>query len=55
MLCPLMMSNARFDDCDCVHRECAWWCSWSKCCAMVAISAELSDRLYDITQSIGDK
>lgn len=51
MDCPLRMMIGRYPY-DCEESNCAWWCSWSKCCAMVAIPAEISDRAHDIMQSI---
>ena len=37
----------------CQGEECAWWCEWSKCCALVAIPAEISDRMHDLEVTIG--
>lgn len=36
----------------CKEEGCAWWCEWDKCCALVAIAAELSDRLSEIAVKI---
>lgn len=49
--CPLKfaMPGDRY----CEEQECAWWCQWADCCAMVAIPAEISDRAHDIMQTIG--
>lgn len=51
MICPL---RYMFDRCpmECQENDCAWWCEWAKCCAMVAIPAEISDRAHDIMQKI---
>lgn len=46
--CPLRHDgNSR-----CLEEECAWWCEWAKCCAMVAIPAELSDRMHDLMKTM---
>ena len=39
---------------DCEKEKCAWWCDWANCCAMVALSSEISDRTHDIMQVMGD-
>lgn len=56
-VCPLKFNIATFRDnpinWQCEEQNCAWWCEWSKCCAMVAILAEISDRAHDIMQTIG--
>ena len=48
-ICPLM-SIKYSKRCD--EEECAWWCEWAKCCAMVAIPAELSDRMHDLVKTM---
>ena len=51
MNCPFRIIAGRFPY-DCDKEECAWWCAWANCCAMVAIPAEISDRAHDIIQSV---
>lgn len=46
--CPL-------DRLPCKKENCAWWCEWGRCCAMVAIPAELSDRIGEIATILGMK
>lgn len=46
-MCPLTQFNP------CLKNKCAWWCEWTKSCAMVAIPAEISDRASDIMKTIG--
>lgn len=36
----------------CIEGECAWYCEWSKSCAMVTIPAEISDRLVELRQAV---
>lgn len=48
-ICPLMSIKYR-KSCD--EEECAWWCEWAKCCAMVVIPAELSDRMHDLMKTM---
>ncbi len=45
-LCPFKFCSAGYEAC--VKSKCAWWCEWAKCCAMVGVAAELSDRLDEI-------
>lgn len=44
-ICPLTQNF-------CKEFKCGWWCSWSECCAMIAIPAEISDRISDLQQTI---
>lgn len=46
--CPLR-ANGTFG---CLEENCGWWCEWAKCCAMVAIPAELSDRMHDLMKTM---
>jgi len=52
MDCPLKLitTDRYYTECD--KEECAWWCAWANCCAMVAISSEISDKAHDIIQSM---
>ena len=54
-VCPLKFGgqNSFAQDCYCEEKNCAWWCEWTKSCAMAAIPAEISDRAYDVMQTIG--
>ena len=54
LICPLWRLAGRAPY-ECDQDKCAWWCDWAKCCAMVAIPAEISDRAHDIMQSVGGK
>lgn len=36
----------------CAGEECAWFCGWQNACSMVAIPAELADRLGEINSAI---
>ena len=38
----------------CEEEKCAWWCEWTKSCAMVAIPAELDNQAFNIMQTMGD-
>lgn len=49
-LCPFLSMTPQHAS-DCVEEECAWWCEWTDCCALVAIPAEISDRLSEIRQA----
>ena len=51
MDCPLRMMISRYQY-DCEESNRAWWCAWAKCCAMVAIPAEISDRAHEIMQKM---
>lgn len=55
-VCPLKFKPSILRDCpldyQCEEENCAWWCEWADCCAMVAIPAEISDRAHDIMQTI---
>jgi hypothetical protein len=37
----------------CEKEDCAFWCGWASCCALVAIPSEISDRMHDLEQTIG--
>lgn len=50
-LCPFKFAAYQYLR-DCEKEECAWWCDWANCCAMVAVPAEISDRAHDIMQTI---
>lgn len=52
MICPLkfLKKSTLMEGFECEEDECAWWCEWVKCCTMVAIPAEISDRAHDIIQ-----
>ena len=54
-ICPLkfLRKDTLYEDYCCEEDKCAWWCSWSNSCSMVAIPAEISDRSHDIMQAIG--
>ena len=53
-VCPFKTINITPQyDMSCVKNNCAWWCEWADCCAMVTIPAEISDRAHDIVQTIG--
>lgn len=47
-ICPMSIGGPNIHSRDCMGSKCAWWCSWANCCAMVAIPAELSDRLSEL-------
>ena len=49
--CPMKFNSSILIG-ECYREQCAWWCSWAECCAMVAIPAEISDRVHDIMQTI---
>lgn len=57
-VCPLKFKASIRRDCpldwQCEENDCAWWCEWAECCAMVAIPAEISDRAHDIVQTMRD-
>lgn len=53
--CPLLSitpTHQNKQECVCIGPECAWWCDWTKSCAMVAIPGEISDRMHDIVTTI---
>lgn len=53
-LCPLLTITPQHvgkQTYFCMREECAWWCEWTDCCALVAIPAEISDRLSEIRQA----
>lgn len=53
--CPLLSitpTHQAKQTCDCVESQCAWWCDWDKCCALVAIPSEISDRSNDLIRTI---
>lgn len=52
MDCPLKKITADRYYVNCDQHKCAWWCAWANCCAMVAISAEISDRAHDMMHSM---
>ena len=54
-VCPLkfLKTASPIESFRCEEEKCAWWCEWTKSCAMVAIPAEISDRAHDIMQTIG--
>lgn len=53
-VCPLkfLKKVTLLENFECVKENCAWWCEWAKCCAMVAIPAEISNRAHDIMQKM---
>lgn len=53
-VCPLkfLKKDTLSEKFECVEENCAWWCKWAKCCAMVAIPAKISDRAHDIMQKM---
>ena len=36
----------------CDKEKCAWWCKWLDCCAMVAIPAEIANKMEDIMNTL---
>lgn len=56
-VCPLKFTIATFRDdplCyQCEEEKCAWWCEWTKSCAMVAIPVELDNQAANIMQTMG--
>lgn len=56
-VCPLKFTIATFRDdplyYQCEEEKCAWWCDWTKNCAMVAIPAELDNQAANILQTMG--
>lgn len=55
-VCPLKFTGQTGFAYDpyCKKEDCAWWCEWAERCAMVAISAEISNRAHDIVQTMRD-
>lgn len=55
-VCPLkfLKKDTLSEKFECVEENCAWWCEWAKCCAMIAIPAEISDRAHDIMKMMED-
>ena len=55
-MCPMkfLKKQIMFEGFECEKEKCAWWCEWTKSCAMVAIPAEISDRAHDIMTTIGE-
>lgn len=53
-VCPLkfLKKVTLSENFECVKENCAWWCKWAKCCAMVTIPAEISNRAHDIMQKM---
>ena len=52
-VCPFKTINMNaWHDMNCEKQNCAWWCEWTDRCAMVTIHAEISNRAYDIMQTI---
>lgn len=50
-LCPLcMVKGGRGPYCD--GKNCAWWCEFQKCCAVAAITAQISDSLHDLALDV---
>ena len=54
-LCPIFVALQQSYHRHCIEDECGWWCEWNKSCAMVAIAAEVSDRLGEIRNTIAYK
>ena len=50
-LCPLKFTMPGYRYCE--EQDCAWWCEWTKSCAMVAIPAELDNQAFNIMQTMG--
>ena len=53
MICPLRYMFDR-RPMECQENDCAWWCEWTKSCAMVAIPAELDNQAANIMQTMGN-
>ena len=55
-VCPLkFLKTASFmESFKCEEEKCAWWCEWTKSCAMVAIPAELDNQAANIMQTMGN-
>ena len=53
-ICPLkfLKKESIMEAFECEEERCAWWCEWSKSCAMTTIPAEISDRVHDIISTI---
>jgi hypothetical protein len=54
-LCPLKFAgslNLCVNALYCEKEKCAWWCSWSNSCALVAIPGEISNKISDLEQTI---
>ena len=48
MKCPMTMNGRSFAY-ECEKDNCAWWCAWANCCAMLIISREM----YNAKHSCG--
>lgn len=55
-VCPLkfLKSTPFMELIKCEEKNCAWWCEWTKSCAMVAIPAELDNQAANIMQTMGN-
>lgn len=44
--CPMKAGgpNSYTQNAMCEKEQCAWWCAWCECCAMVAIPSMLERR-----------
>ena len=39
----------------CDEAKCAWWCDWANCCAMVAVPAEMCERITCVESVYNEK
>lgn len=49
-ICPMKLSgqNVFAQTPWCEEENCAWWCDFDCCCALVSVSAEISDWAHDL-------
>ena len=55
-VCPLkfLKTESFMESFKCEEEKCAWWCEWTKSCAMVAIPVELDNQAFNIMQTMGN-
>ena len=54
-VCPMkfLKKETFSENFKCEEEKCAWWCEWTKSCAMVAIPAEIDNSSHNIMQTFG--
>ena len=52
MICPLkfLKKSTLMERFECEKDKCAWWCEWTKCCAIAAIPVGVNSRTHEIME-----
>lgn len=50
--CPLkfLKKSTLMERFECKRDKCAWWCEWTKCCAIAVIPAGVNSRTHEMME-----